>query len=87
VVRIHRGPAAVIGDESHDMPFARNASGCVHMSVAVRLCGEGVVSRMIRKPEDLPAIELYDVVPTAFGAAIRHEAPLIILALRGYEGA
>ena len=57
------------------------------MSVAVHLCGEGVVSRMIRKPEDLPAIELYDVVPTAFGAAIRHEAPLITPALRGYEGA
>ncbi len=54
VVQIHRGPAAVIGDERHDEPFVtptlcRWGRGPV--------CGEGVVSRMIRKPEDLPMID------------------------------
>jgi hypothetical protein len=55
-VRIHRGPAAVIGDERHIRPFAGAARAVL---AACEVCGEGVVSRMIRKPEDLPVIAGY----------------------------
>jgi len=50
-VQIHRGPAAVIGDESCFEPFA-GVIDCV--TRGSMLGGEGAVTRMIRKPEDLP---------------------------------
>ncbi len=51
VVRFHRGPAAVIGDERHTRPFVDRVR-CGRRNVLLH--GEGVASRMIRKPEDLP---------------------------------
>jgi len=53
-VRIHRGPAAVIGDESHTNAIRGMGvlSRCRHYVTR----GEGVASRMIRKPEDLSVI-------------------------------
>ncbi len=51
VVQIHRGPAAVIGDESCFEPFAGVIDCVTRGSV---LGGEGAATRMIRKPEDLP---------------------------------
>jgi hypothetical protein len=38
------------------------------LPIARKHRGEGVASRMIRKPEDLPTIELIDVVPSGRGA-------------------
>jgi hypothetical protein len=55
-VQIHRGPAAVIGDESHTQAIrAKQHLEAIHRDRA-RPFGEGVASRMIRKPEDLPVI-------------------------------
>ncbi len=53
VVKIHRGPAAVIGYERHNMPFLVN---CVSRFAIAESWGEGVASRTIRKPENLPVI-------------------------------
>jgi hypothetical protein len=45
-VQFRRGPAAVTGDESREMPLPDTEQS---LSVG----WEGAVSRMIRKPEDL----------------------------------
>lgn len=56
VVQIHRGPAAVIGDENHTKGHSNDA-GLLGFEAALAVpFGEGVVSRSIRKPEDLPVI-------------------------------
>ena len=52
-MRIHRGPAAVIGDESHR---SHSRFECVVLDVHTLADGEGVASRKIRKPEDLPVV-------------------------------
>jgi len=53
VVRIHRGPAAVIGDERR-IKAIRGAARCT--SCRARKRGEGAASSLIRKPENLPVI-------------------------------
>ena len=53
-MRIHRGPAAVIGDESHTN--AIRGMGVLLRRRHYLMRGEGVASRMIRKPENLPVI-------------------------------
>ena len=52
-MRIHRGPAAVIGDERRCNAI-RGVVCCRHGNE--RRCGEGAVSSLIRKPENLPVI-------------------------------
>ncbi len=77
MVQIHRGPAAVIGDERHNVPFVvtcvakekpRRFQACgsgLFRNDADR--GEGVVSRMIRKPENLSVIVACFVVSPEMG--------------------
>ena len=43
---VKRGPAAVTGDEHHDKPLSAYVTGW-----------EGVISRSIREPEDLPVYQ------------------------------
>ena len=64
MVKFHRGPAAVIGDETRN-----NHLWIVWVPVNRRLLirGEGAVSRLIRKPEDLPVVVELVVVPSEIG--------------------
>ena len=60
MVQFHRGPAAVIGDERHRLPFVDRRELASNR-------GEGVASRTIRKPENLPVIVVCFVVPSEMG--------------------